>query len=211
MIIYELDLSGCPRFTGWPAARIAGLGRLVLRECTAVTTLPTWLTNLWLLDVRGCTGLSTLPPHLHAAEVDLADTGVTTLPAPMRAAQMRWRGVAVEARVVFHPETITAAEILADRNTERRRVLVERMGTEAFLAQAQGEVLDQDTDAGGLRRLVRVPLAEDEPLVCVAVFCPSTGHQYMLRVPPTTKTCRQGVAWLAGFDNPDDYHPVVEA
>ncbi len=211
LAVYELDLSGCVRFAGWPAAPITGLGRLLLRECPAVTALPAWMTNLWALDVRGCPNLRALPPGLWAAEVDLADTAITALPASLANAQMRWRGVAVAARVVFAPETITAAEILADRNTERRRVLVERMGTEAFLAEAQGEVLDQDTDMGGVRRLIRVPLANDEPLVCVAVFCPSTGHQYMLRVPPTLQSCRQGVAWLAGFDNPDDYQPVVEA
>jgi hypothetical protein len=24
------------------------------------------------------------------------------------------------------------------------------------------------------------------------------------------KTCRQAVAWTAGFDDPDDYRPLVE-
>ena len=79
-----------------------------------------------------------------------------------------------------------------------------------FLEEAHAEVLDRDRDPGGERQLLRVPLPGDEPLVCVSVFCPSTSRQYVLRVPPTTKTCRQGVAWMAGFDNPDDYRPLVE-
>ncbi len=47
-------------------------------------------------------------------------------------------------------------------------------------------------------------------LVEMSCFCPSTGRQYMIRVPPNTATCRQAAAWIAGFDDPDDYHPVLE-
>ena len=84
------------------------------------------------------------------------------------------------------------------------------MGYERFVGQAQAQVLDRDRDPGGERQLLRVPLQGDEPLVCISVFCPSTGRQYMLRVPPQMRTCRQAVAWIAGFDNPDDYRPVAE-
>jgi hypothetical protein len=50
----------------------------------------------------------------------------------------------------------------------------------------------------------------DEDLLCVSVICPSTARQYVIRVPPTMLTCRQAVAWVAGFDNPDDYRPLIE-
>jgi hypothetical protein len=60
------------------------------------------------------------------------------------------------------------------------------------------------------RKLLRVPMKGDEDLVCVLVICPSTSRQYILRVPPTMRTCRQAIAWTAGFDNADDYHPLVE-
>jgi hypothetical protein len=33
---------------------------------------------------------------------------------------------------------------------------------------------------------------------------------YALRVPPTMRSCRQAAAWMAGFDDPDDYRPLVE-
>jgi hypothetical protein len=78
------------------------------------------------------------------------------------------------------------------------------------MQQARAEVLDRDRDAGGERRLLRVRVEGDEDLVCVAVICPSTGRQYLLRVPPAMKTCRQAVAWTAGFAHPDDYKPLVE-
>jgi len=71
-------------------------------------------------------------------------------------------------------------------------------------------VLDSDRDRGGERKLLRVPLVNDEPIVVVSIHCPSTGRQYLVRVPPATLTCHQAVAWTAGFDNPDDYAPVEE-
>ena len=40
--------------------------------------------------------------------------------------------------------------------------------------------------------------------------CPSSGREYLLRVPPTTSKCHAAAAWLAGFDNPDNYKPVKE-
>src|SRR5579859_647111 len=110
----------------------------------------------------------------------------------------------------FHPETFSAQEVLNERNTEVRRVLFERVGYETFMEQAHAEVLDQDQDPGGTRRLLRVPLTGDEPLVCLGVYCPSTGRQYLLRVPPTMCSCHQAAAWIAGFDDPDQYRPLDE-
>ncbi len=88
--------------------------------------------------------------------------------------------------------------------------MIERMGMERFLSEANVKQLDQDTDAGGERRLLRVPLKDDEDIVCLCVRCPSTGRQYMLRVPPDMKGCHQAAAWMAGFTNPAKYKPVIE-
>ena len=90
-------------------------------------------------------------------------------------------------------------------------MLLERMGYEAFLKQVEAETLDEDVDAGGIRKLFRVPIPDDEDLVCVSVICPSTARHYILRVPPTMTTCRQAIAWTAGFDDPDHYKPFYES
>jgi hypothetical protein len=58
--------------------------------------------------------------------------------------------------------------------------------------------------------LLQVEIPDDEPLVCLSVRDPSTGRQYLLRVPPTIGRCDEAAAWIAGFDNPDDYHPIAE-
>jgi|GEM_PF-5634718 len=49
-----------------------------------------------------------------------------------------------------------------------------------------------------------------EHLVGLNCRCPSTGREYLLRVPPMTKTCHEAAAWIAGFDDPRDYHPDQE-
>jgi hypothetical protein len=210
--VYFLDITGCSQLVRWPRSGALRIGRLLARGCTRLTSLPHWLTNLSQLDVGGCVSLTDLPAALRVTSwIDLAHTGITWLPAAARGAQIRWRGVPIDERIAFHPETITGEEVLQEQNAERRRVLLERMGYEAFLQQVRAQELARDRDAGGERRLLRVPLAGDEPLVCLAVFCPSTGRQYLLRVPPNMRTCHQAAAWIAGFDNPKDYRLVAES
>jgi uncharacterized protein DUF6745 len=210
--VYFLDITGCSQLVRWPRSGALRIGRLLARGCTRLATLPSWLTDLAQLDVGGCESLTDLPPTLRVTSwIDLAHTGISWLPVAARGAQIRWRGVPIDERIAFRPETITGAEVLGEQNAERRRVLLERMGYEAFLQHVQAQELHRDQDAGGERRLLQVPLDGDEPLVCLAVFCPSTGRQYLLRVPPNMRTCHQAAAWIAGFDNPKLYRPIAES
>ncbi|BDI31280.1 hypothetical protein CCAX7_33310 [Capsulimonas corticalis] len=209
--VYFLDISGCTRLARWPEQATVRVGRLNARGCRALSYLPSWMTQLAQLDLRGCESLTALPQTLRVSSwIDLADTQITELPAQLAGARLRWRGVPIDARIAFHPETITAREVLGTTNAELRRVLLERMGYERFLSDAHADELDRDTDPGGERRLLRVPMINDEALVCISVLCPSTGRQYIIRVPPRTRTCRQAAAWIAGFDNTDDYRPIME-
>jgi hypothetical protein len=209
--VYFLDIQGCTALTTWPARGSVQIGRLNARGCTRLQMLPAWLTTLAQLDVSGCERLAALPEGLHVSSwLDLAGTSLRSLPRSLDGVQLRWRGVPVSHRVAFHPETIKAQEVLNEQNAEVRRVLLERMGYDAFLEQAAAEVLDADEDPGGARRLLRVELDGDEPLVCLSVSDPSTGRQYLLRVPPAMRSCREAAAWIAGFDNPDDYAPIAE-
>ena len=162
---------------------------------------------------RDCSRLTTLPEGLQVGSwIEIAGSGITALPRSLAGVRLRWHGVTIDERIAFHPETIAADEVLAEENAELQRVLLERCGLERFMLEAQAEVLDADHDAGGVRKLLHVPLGEEEePLVCVMVHCPSTGGRYLLRVPPNMKTCHQAVAWTAGFDDPKLYHPVAES
>jgi hypothetical protein len=108
---------------------------------------------------------------------------------------------------VFHPERLAPLDVLREPNAELRRVMMERLGPELVLTAVGAQARDADTDAGGPRRLVYVPELNHTYLSC---HCPSTGRAYLLRVPPGTRTCRHAAAWIAGFDDPDRYQPVVE-
>lgn len=206
-----LDLSGCGQLEEWPQAGEVSVGRLRMRDCLGFRSVPPWLGTVSQLDLAGCVGIRELPEGLQVTSwIDVGGTNLTGLPASLAGVGLRWRGVTVDERIAFRPDEITAAEALAEPNAELRRVKMERIGFDRFVAEADPTVLDEDTDPGGERRLLRVDLAGDEPLVVVAVRCPSTGGQYVLRVPPDTKTCRQAIAWTAGFDDPSQYAPLVE-
>ena len=204
-----LDISDCTQLTEIPAGAAEGLHRLVARNCSRLCRLPANL-NVTHLDVSGCERLSELPEGIGIkSALELAGTAITSLPASLSSVWLYWRGVPVDRRIAFAPETITAQEILHERNVTTRRVLLERMGLTRFIAEAHGEQLDADEDRGGPRLLVRIPFDGEDDLVCVIVRCPSTGQQYVLRVPPQMRTCRQAIAWTARVDV-EQYHPLVE-
>lgn len=191
----------------WDGMRV--LGHLNLRGESSLYNLPENLT-CESLDISDCANLTTLPQGLHVTHwIELAGSGITSLPAG-HGFVLRWRGVQVSDRIAFESQSITGQDILNTENVELRRVLIERLGYETFLQQVGGLVRDRDWDAGGERQLVCIPFDDDEPLTILKVTCPSTGHLHVLRVPPYMRSCRQAAAWVAGFDNPDDYHPLIE-
>jgi hypothetical protein len=209
--VYFLDVQGCVRLAHWPRRAQIRIGRLNASGCTRLTSLPAGLRRLAQLDISNCPKLGALPEGLEISSwLDVGGSGITRLPTSLAAVQLRWRGVPVDERIAFRPETITVAEILGERNAELRRVLLERFGLERFMREANPRVLDRDRDAGGERQLLHLTLEGDEDLVCVSVSCPSTGRRYLLRVPPSMRTCRQAVAWTAGFNDPKLYRPLIE-
>ncbi|MBX9692303.1 MAG: hypothetical protein K2Z81_07970 [Cyanobacteria bacterium] len=204
-----LDISGCTGIVSWPRQGEVR-GRFIARGCNQITDLPPWLTQLSQLDVSGCTSLTRLPPDLVVTSgIDVGDSGLTALPEACRKSPVLWRGMLVDERSAFHPELITASEVLAESNAEIRRFKLARMGHERFMQEADAIIVDSDTDAGGERQLLRVPMPDDEDFLCLSVICPSTGRRFILRVPPDMNTCRGAVAWT--FDLEDDYNPSVES
>lgn len=183
---------------------------LDLTGCRNLERLPEGL-SVPMLTIADCPKLTTLPESVRVLRwLEVAGSGLTSLPSTSRI-RLLWRGVAVDQSFIRDPQSLTGQDVLGTHNVEVRRVLLERIGYEKFIADVGGLVIDRDQDAGGERRLIRVPLDDDEDIVVVSVICPSTGHNYVLRVPPFTRSCRQAAAWLAGFDNPNAYQPVVEA
>lgn len=192
----------------WDGMRV--LGHLNLHGAADLYRLPDHLT-CESLDISDCVNLTTLPAGLHVTRwIELAGSGITQLPAG-HGFVLRWRGVQISDRLAFAALSLTGQEILNIENVELRRILIERLGYENFLRQVGGIIRDHDRDAGGERQLICVPFEDDESLMMLKVTCPSTGHIHVLRVPPDLRSCHEAAAWIAGFDNPDDYHPLIEA
>lgn len=209
--VWFLDLQRCTGLSEWPRRAAIHTGRLNLRGCTGVRQLPDYVTRLASLDIGGCVNLTELPEGLQISGwVDVAGSGLRHLPDSLACVALRWRGVPVDGRVAFDPQSITVNEVLSEGNAERRRVLLERVGHEKFFAEADPLIVDRDRDPGGPRRLLRIPMEGDEDLVCLEVNCPSTARKYLIRVPPAVNTCHEAAAWIAGFDNADDYQPLIE-
>lgn len=211
MSVVHLDLTGCANLREWPVSLSTYMGRLVLAGCANLPALPSTLREVAELDISGCASLRRLPSKLRIRRsIELADTTLEALPDDLGDAVVRWRGVEIPPEWALYPERIDVEMVLAEDNAERRRILIERMGYERFLADANPRVLDADEDPGGARALVRVELPDDEDLVCLSCQCPSTARRYMLRVPPHIESCHAAAAWIAGFDDPDRYDPIVE-
>lgn len=203
-----LDLSGNGQLTDLPAR--LSCDTLNLSGCARLEYIGEGL-RVRVLDFTGCRQLHALPEDIRLTGwCELAGSGLERVPASITA-RLRWQGLPVSEQVALRPETLSGQQVLDTRNLELRRVLIERIGLEKLISDVGGLILNRDPDAGGERRLVRIPLDDAEDLLAVCLVCPSTGGQYAIRVPPWTRSCREAVAWIAGFDDPDDYQPVEEA
>jgi hypothetical protein len=119
-----------------------------------------------------------------------------------------WRGMPVPADLIGRLDQLTVERIHAEQNLELRRVLTERYGLDRYLRDAGATRVGAD-ETGVLWRL---PVDGDEPLVMVEVINSTpepdgSRRRYWLRVPPTTGSAREAVAWTFGLA-PEGYRPV---
>lgn len=124
-----------------------------------------------------------------------------------------WHGVVVDERVVLRPQELTAQDALWEVDAEVRRVMIERMGMERFLSEANATCIHRHK-RGDLFS-VRMPPGRlrseaDKVIRIVRVTDPSTGRIYFLRVPPSIKRADDAVAWTFGFKSRKQYQPIVE-
>lgn len=121
-----------------------------------------------------------------------------------------WSGMPIPAEVAAELPRLTVARIRAEGNAEIRRVMLEHFGFDRYLRES-GAAKTQSDECG---TLWRVELPGDEPLVMVEVLNSSpepdgSFRTYFLRVPPTIRTARAGVAWT--FDlTEQEYSPLQQ-
>ena len=130
-----------------------------------------------------------------------------------------WHGTRMPARYYF--EEPTAVEILAERNVEVRRCLIERYdelnGRGSFMRACGAKVLDSSVQpmhvgcTEMLNELLAIELPDDPEgrMVALRVVCPSTAREYIIRVPPDQTTVLGALAWT--FDmKPSEYRLAQE-
>ncbi|MFD8706457.1 DUF6745 domain-containing protein [Kitasatospora sp. NPDC059648] len=165
----------------------------------------------WWWPYQGAVLLSERPVALHrdeAGRLDRADG--PALEYADGFALHAWRGMPVPAEFLAGLGEVTADRVRTEENAELRRVLLEHYGYERYLADSGAEPVHRD-ETGVLWRIV---LPDDEPVVMVEVVNSTpepdgTFRTYWLRVPPSTRTARAGVAWTFGIPE-TAYHPQRE-
>ncbi|MEO1528719.1 MAG: hypothetical protein AAFX06_25140 [Planctomycetota bacterium] len=190
-----------------PACRVHHFTDFRIARCDSLESLPDGLLIRGHCQLTNLPKLKRLPVQFQCAtpiEIEGTDLhGLTEL--QMTNTRFRYRSVPIPAYALFDPSRISLDDVLNQDNSEVRRMMLERMGIGRFEEHAERFVVDRDTDAGGPRSLIR--FSTRAYLFC---RCPSTGRNYLLGVPTHLRRCHAAAAWLAGFENPDDYKPMVE-
>ncbi|MFJ1857035.1 DUF6745 domain-containing protein [Streptomyces anulatus] len=119
-----------------------------------------------------------------------------------------WRGMPVPAAFLAELPSLTPERIRSEENAELRRVMLEYYGYDRYLTESGAEPVHRDET--GI--LWRIALDGDEDVVMVEVVNSTpepdgTYRTYWLRVPPATRTAKDGVAWTFGLDGAA-YAPV---
>ncbi|MEU6314322.1 DUF6745 domain-containing protein [Streptomyces sp. NPDC047014] len=151
------------------------------------------------------------PVELHRDEAGRLDRGDgPALAFPDGFALYAWRGMPVSANFLALLPRLTAERIRNETNAELRRVMLEFFGYDRYLAESGARPVHRD-ECGSLWY---IPLDGDEDVMMVEVLNSTpepdgTHRTYWLRVPPTTATARQGVAWTFGLTE-QEYTPLLQ-
>ncbi|MFF4585448.1 DUF6745 domain-containing protein [Streptomyces sp. NPDC001388] len=151
------------------------------------------------------------PVALYRDEAGRLDRGDgPALAYPDGFALYAWRGMPVPAGFLAELPALTPERIRSEENAELRRVMLEYYGYDRYLADSGARPVHRDETGV----LWRIDLPDDEPVVMVEVLNSTpepdgTRRTYWLRVPPSTRTAREGVAWTFGLEA-DVYAPVRE-
>jgi hypothetical protein len=208
--------SGAVRAIGWIAAAAMsprGVTSLFVERCLRIyrPLISAYEAGLWLFWVLEDNVLAVARPALKTFEGQLhcADG-----PAVAWAGGARYfflRGVRVPEKVILTPDQLTGAEIVAERNLEVQRVMLERFGHDRLILELCATAAHAD-EYGVLYR-IRLSRRQTLTLVHVTNATPEpdgTRRRYFLRVPPDVRTAHEAVAWTFGL-RPEEYRPARES
>jgi cobaltochelatase CobT len=117
-----LDVSGCVSLETLPDdLRVQG-GWLRVRDCPRLRRLPEGVGRLAQLDIAGCRNITRLPDGLVVSSwIDIGGSGLTALPPHLAGVGLRWRGLPIDERVAFRPETLSREELQTYLSMMRRQ------------------------------------------------------------------------------------------
>ncbi|PXX55573.1 hypothetical protein DFR70_12142 [Nocardia tenerifensis] len=165
----------------------------------------------WWWPYENVAVLSERPTELHRDEAGRLDRGDgPALAYTDGFALHAWRGMSVSAEFLDSLRSLTPERIREEENAELRRVMLEYYGYDRYLDESGAKPIHRDETGV----LWRIELDGDEDVVMVEVVNSTpepdgTHRTYWLRVPPTTQTAREGVAWTFGL-GADTYEPVQQ-
>jgi hypothetical protein len=208
--------SGAVRALGWIAAAAMSSRRvtsLVVERCLRVYRpfISAYEAGLWLFWVREDSVLAVARPALKTIEGQLHCEDGPAVAWSGGARYFFWRGVRVPEKVVMAPDQLTGAEILAERNLEVQRVMLERFGHDRLILETGATPVHAD-EFGMLYR-IRLSRRQTITLVHVINATPEPDgarRRYFLRVPPDVRTAHEAVAWTFGL-RPEEYRPFQES
>jgi len=120
--------------------------------------------------------------HLHG-------DGMPAIAYPNGERHYFWRGVRIpEEWGRVHSEHWRPEWLLAAKNAEHRRVLIQGLGYHRIMA-ALPNTLIHSQDGMELREITKA--VDVEPIRLLKVVCPSTGFAHVLRVPTGVDTCEE--------------------
>ncbi|MFE7711322.1 DUF6745 domain-containing protein [Streptomyces sp. NPDC057486] len=163
----------------------------------------------WWWPYERAVVISERPETLHRDEAGRLDRGDgPALSYRDGFALYAWRGMPVPAEFLAELTTLTPQRIREEENAELRRVMLEFYGYDRYLTESGAQPVHHDET--GI--LWRIALDGDEDVVMVEVVNSTpepdgTHRTYWLRVPPSTRTAKGGVAWTFGLDE-DAYTPL---
>ncbi|MGA5468210.1 DUF6745 domain-containing protein [Streptomyces arboris] len=163
----------------------------------------------WWWPYERAVVISERPEVLHRDEAGRLDHGEGPALAYRDGfALYAWRGMPVPADFLAELASLTPQRIREEENAELRRVMLEYYGYDRYLTESGAEPVHRDET--GI--LWRIALEGDEDVVMVEVVNSTpepdgTHRTYWLRVPPATRTAKDGVAWTFGLDG-TAYAPV---
>lgn len=162
----------------------------------------------WYIPCDSAIFMSDLPTELHTAVNDndihvLHKEGGPSIRYSDGFCAYNYMGVNLPEKYgKLHPSEWETQWVMTEENAELRRVLIQGITYERIVEELDAEELDSWREYS-LLKMKNSP--DEEDMLLVKMTCPSTGMIHVHRVPPDTKTAREGITWNNWGTDPEDF------